>query len=824
MLDSQTKHKIDALRDTLVGVLPVPTQQVEQITLALLFKFMDDLDERNVTLGGDRQFFTGKYRQYAWHVIMDAKLPGAERVIRYGEALEKMALNPNLPELFIHIFQRAYLPFRNAQTLNLFLQQIDDFKYEHSEDLGDAFEYLLKVMGSQGDAGQFRTPRHIIDFIIAAVEPTKEMRILDPACGTAGFLISAYKHILDQFKDEKGRPGAKLSSPDKKKLAKQISGYDISGDMVRLALVNMYLHGIPEPKISEYDTLSSEARWNEKAECIFANPPFMSPKGGITPHSKFGIKSNRSEVLFVDYIAEHLTIDGRAGIIVPEGIIFQSGIAYKKLRQMLVDEYGLFAVVSLPAGIFQPYSGVKTSILLLDKTIVKNEKYGNNILFIKIENDGFDLGAQRRPSAKNDLPDALKFILAYKSSQKKDAALPQNILVTPKAKIANSGDYNLSMDRYRETASNIDQKFSLVMLGDIFIIERGGSPRPIHDFITDDPKGVNWIKIGDGVQGSKYISETKEKIKPEGVKKSRMVYEGDIILSNSMSFGRPYIMKTSGCIHDGWLVLRPKKENISRDYLYYILSSDFIYEKFKLSATGGVVNNLNAQLVRDIAIPLPPLSVQEELVAELERYRKIAEGARAIVANYKPEIEIDPSWEMKELGHVSKIIMGQSPPGESYNQEGKGVPLINGPVEFGPDSFSKTIVRQFTTKPTKYCEEGDLILCVRGSTTGRINIAGFKACIGRGVAAIRAKENQTYINYVIESLRQKMYSLGTGSTFPNISMDVISTLKIPFPPITIQEEIVARLESERAEIEMAKRLIARMEEKIKAKVAGLWGN
>ena len=138
--------------------------------------------------------------------------------------------------------------------------------------------------------------------------------------------------------------------------------------MVRLSLVNMYLHGFTDPHIYEYDTLTSEERWNEFADVILANPPFMSPKGGIKPHKRFSIQAKRSEVLFVDYMAEHLTPTGRAGIIVPEGVIFQSQTAYKDLRKMLVEN-ALVAVVSLPAGCFNPYSGVKTSILILDKSL-----------------------------------------------------------------------------------------------------------------------------------------------------------------------------------------------------------------------------------------------------------------------------------------------------------------------------------------------------------------------------------------------------------------------------------------------------------------------
>ncbi|MBN1234108.1 MAG: N-6 DNA methylase [Candidatus Coatesbacteria bacterium] len=408
MLDTETKRHIDNARDVLVGKVPDPKSQVEQITIALIYKFMDDMDKESEDVGGKASFFTGEFKRFAWREMFDPALGGYQMFLLYSEALERMSQNLSIPELFRNIFKNAYLPYKDPETLKAFLKEISWFNYDHSEKLGDAFEYLLSIMSSQGDAGQFRTPRHIIDFIVKAVEPSKNDRILDPACGTAGFLISSYKFILEQNRKE--RPGDLLTPDEKGKLANNIVGYDISPDMVRLSLVNLYLHGFVKPNIFEYDTLTSDDRWRDDFDVILANPPFMTPKGGIRPHNRFQISAKRSEVLFVDYIAEHLTMNGRAGIIVPEGIIFQSANAYKALRKMLMEKY-LWAVVSLPAGIFQPYSGVKTSILLLDKMLSKKT---DKILFLKVENDGFDLGAQRRPIGKNDLPEALNTLLEYK--------------------------------------------------------------------------------------------------------------------------------------------------------------------------------------------------------------------------------------------------------------------------------------------------------------------------------------------------------------------------------------------------------------------------
>lgn len=202
----------------------------------------------------------------------------------FTETIEGMGKNPNIPQLFRDIFKNAYLPYRDPETLKMFLKTISEFEYSHSEKLGDAFEYLLSVMGSQGDAGQFRTPRHIIDFVVAAVNPSKTDTILDPACGTAGFLISAFKYIMGNGRDRACSVSTITNAPksitptEQKKIINNLVGYDISPDMVRLSLVNLYLHGFSDPHIWEYDTLSSEERWDETFDVVLANPPFMSPR------------------------------------------------------------------------------------------------------------------------------------------------------------------------------------------------------------------------------------------------------------------------------------------------------------------------------------------------------------------------------------------------------------------------------------------------------------------------------------------------------------------------------------------------------------------
>ena len=204
-----------------------------------------------------------------------------------------------------------------------------------------------------------------------------------------------------------------LTHAQRQKVYGNLAGYDADDQMLKLSKVNLFLHGFPDPAIHIYDTLSNDARWHEKADLILANPPFMTPKGGVTPHTKFRIAAKKAEVLFTDYIAEHLTGDGRGGVIVPNGIVATTQNAYVKLRRFLVED-SLVAVVSLPAGVFKPYSGVKTSILLLDKKLARQTK---EILFLKITADGFDLGDKRNPIEANDLPEAERVVKAWLKGQ-----------------------------------------------------------------------------------------------------------------------------------------------------------------------------------------------------------------------------------------------------------------------------------------------------------------------------------------------------------------------------------------------------------------------
>ncbi len=639
MLDTATKRRIDTARDILVGKVPDPKSQVEQITIALIYKFMDDIDAESEELGGQRTFFAGDFARYGWPQLVRAGLGGHETLNLYAEAITRMPENPGIPPLFRDIFNNAYLPYRDPETLRAFLKVIDEFTYDHSERLGDAFEYLLSVLGSQGDAGQFRTPRHIIDFIVSVIDPKKDETVLDPACGTAGFLISSYKHILKANTDYEGNSA--LTPDEKGKLADNFNGYDISPDMVRLSLVNLYLHGFVEPHIAEYDTLTSEERWTEYADVILANPPFMSPKGGIRPHRRFSVQSKRSEVLFVDYIAEHLTTTGRAGIIVPEGIIFQSQNAHKQLRKMLVENY-LVAVVSLPAGVFQPYSGVKTSILLLDKALAQKT---DRVAFFKVENDGFDLGAQRREIAENDLPKVKEELGEYLGrlrtgeSVTSDGVAEPGVeysatlgLIADKEKIAEDGEYNLSGERYRE---NVVQITKYIWHKIETVVETVTPPMKIQ-------------KTAFGSTGRyPIIDQSQEEIAGWTDDESMLIHpKKPLVIFGDHTCTVKLIEVPFAQGADGIKILKTV-EALEPKFLYYFLHTSPLER-------GGYRRHFSR--LKEKEIPLLPLEVQREIVAEIEGYQRVIDGARAVIDNYRPQIVVDPEWPLRSLGDLAQNL------------------------------------------------------------------------------------------------------------------------------------------------------------------------
>ena len=347
-------------------------------------------------------------------------------------------------------------------------------------------------------------------------------------------------------------------------------------------------------------------------------------------------------------------------------------------------------------------------------------------------------------------------------------------------------------------------------LGEICDIERGGSPRPIQEFITTDPNGINWIKIGDATASGKYIYKTEEKIKPEGVKRSRMVYEGDFILSNSMSFGRPYIMKTTGCIHDGWLVLHQPK--VDPDYLYHALSSDLVFDQFDRLAAGSTVRNLNIGLAKSVEIPYPPLAEQQRIVGLLDEAfeglatakanaEKNLQNARALFESHLQSVftQRGPGWMDTTLDKIST------------NLDSKRVPITKNVRSSGeyPYYGASGIVDYVA----EYIFDGDTLLVsedganlLARSTPIAFSVSG-KYWVNNHAHILKFENmaTQRFVEFYLESIKLDEYI--TGAAQPKLNQKALNSIPIPIPKsVETQAKIVESVESLHDETQRLARL------------------
>ncbi len=360
-------------------------------------------------------------------------------------------------------------------------------------------------------------------------------------------------------------------------------------------------------------------------------------------------------------------------------------------------------------------------------------------------------------------------------------------------------------------------------LGDICTIERGGSPRPIDAFITTEDNGLNWIKIGDAVEGSKYISSTKEKIKPEGLKKTRFVHKGDFILSNSMSFGKPYILNIDGCIHDGWLVIHDGNDTFDKSFLYYLLGCPNMYKEFKRLAVGGVVNNLNSKVVRDVIVPVPPLQEQERIVAELDlltgiidkqkqQLKELDTLAQSIFYDMfgSPDAN-EKEWIMKSLAEIGTIVSGSTPSTSDESNWDGDVNWVT-PAELGVQLFYGETRRKITSKAAKsltIMPIGTLLMSSR-APIGKLAITSVPMCCNQGFKNIVCgnKVNNIYLYYCLMLNINSIKAMGRGATFKEVSKQAVSSFEIMLPPMNLQELFAQKILSIESQKKSINRSIA----------------
>lgn len=462
MITGELKNKIDSLWDIFAsGGLTNPLEVIEQITYLMFIRDLDDVDniraKESAMLGlpyksifsdqveiGER---TIDGNQLKWSVFHD--FPAEKMYSTMQEWVFPFIknLHGDKNSAYSKYMDDAIFKLPTPLVLSKVVDSLDEIytimaDKKEMDIRGDVYEYLLSKIATAGRNGQFRTPRHIIRMMVELMSPKPDDIICDPACGTSGFLVSAGTYLKDKYKEEiffdKNKKDHYMNS--------MFYGYDMDRTMLRIGAMNMMTHGIENPYIEYRDSLSDQNSDQDKFSLILANPPFKGSLDyeSVTPNLLKVCKTKKTELLFLALFLRMLKIGGRCACIVPDGVLFGSSKAHKDIRRHLIEENRLEAVISMPSGVFKPYAGVSTGILIFTKT---GHGGTDKVWFYDMQADGYSLDDKRNPIKENDTPDIIERF--HNSEKEADRARTEKSFFVPKDEIVKN-DYDLSINKYKE--------------------------------------------------------------------------------------------------------------------------------------------------------------------------------------------------------------------------------------------------------------------------------------------------------------------------------------------------------------------------------------
>ncbi len=474
MITGELKSQVDKIWEAFwTGGISNPLTVIEQFTFLLFLRRLDErqlLEENKANIIGSNiinQLYDEKHKIFRWNTF---KNKDPETIF---ELFTKPQVNANNLTVFEHMKQLgsgagvfaqymkgATFMIPTPKLLDQVVQMIDKIQMDDRDTKGDLYEYLLSKIATAGTNGQFRTPRHIIQMMVDMMEPKKGDTICDPACGTAGFLVAAGEYVHQNHEDwfhEKDFREHFNSN--------MFTGIEFDSTMLRIGAMNLQLHGIDSPQLIGRDSLSeANAESREEFSLILANPPF---KGSLDYDSVEGsllktVKTKKTELLFLALILRMLKIGGRCAVIIPDGVLFGSSNAHKQLRQTIVEGQKLEAVISMPSGVFKPYAGVSTAILIFTKT---NNGGTDNVWFYDMQADGYSLDDKRSPVSDNDIPDIVKRF--KKRDEEESRGCTDQSFMVPFDEIKEN-DWDLSINRYKEIVyEEVEYDSPAEIIGDI---------------------------------------------------------------------------------------------------------------------------------------------------------------------------------------------------------------------------------------------------------------------------------------------------------------------------------------------------------------------
>ena len=478
MITGEIKNQIDAIWDVFFsGGITNPMSVLEQMTYLFFMKMLDDAQikkESEANILGvkvpnptfkDEMWHNPEtdkdvpYDSLRWSVFSNMEATAMFNTIRNDAFVFIKNLSGGKSSAYSRFMRDAVFLIQNPRTLTKIVDGVDALDMNNRDAMGDVYEYILGKMAASGNNGQFRTPRHIIRMMVELMQPTLKDEICDPAMGSAGFIVESAKYIAETYRQDL----LKKENAEAFK-GKMFHGFDTDSTMLRIGAMNLMLHGVEEPDVAYRDSLSSSNNDTEKYTLCLANPPFS---GNVDSEdinkSLLAISSTKkTELLFVSLFVRMLQVGGRCASIVPDGVLFGNSKAHAALRKELVDHQRLQAVVSMPSGVFKPYAGVSTAILIFTKT---NAGGTDKVWFYDMRADGFSLDDKRTPIAENDIPDVVARFHNLEGEEARTRK-EQSFLVPVDDIRAN--DYDLSINKYKEVEKvKVEYEEPAVILGRI---------------------------------------------------------------------------------------------------------------------------------------------------------------------------------------------------------------------------------------------------------------------------------------------------------------------------------------------------------------------
>lgn len=448
-MEQETKSIIDRIWTNFwEGGVTNPLTVIEQITYLLFIKGLDDIDiahEKSDHMLGikTKRIFDEKHQECRWSILKNYPAEKMYKIVGEDVFPFIKSLSNNKNSGYAKYMEDAIFIIPTPIMLQRVVTAIDKLKMKDRDTKGDVYEYLLSKLSTAGTNGQFRTPRHIIRMMVELMKPTPEDIIVDPAAGSAGFLVEAGEYLRNNRNDLFLTENLKEHFNNT-----MFYGFDMDRTMLRIGAMNLMQHGIENPNISYKDSLSEDNEDNSKYTLVLANPPF---KGSIdserTAKDLLNVtKTKKTELLFLALFLRILRTGGRAASIVPDGVLFGSSNAHKAIRKEIIEKHKLEAVISMPSGVFKPYAGVSTAIMIFTKT---GDGGTDKIWFYDMTADGFSLDDQRQPVKENDIPDIIKRFNNRNSKEEQKRARTEKSFFVPKEEIIKN-DYDLSINKYKE--------------------------------------------------------------------------------------------------------------------------------------------------------------------------------------------------------------------------------------------------------------------------------------------------------------------------------------------------------------------------------------